>query len=124
MVTARTRAGERGALATEIVVALGILAVVMLPLSFALVQDTKACRVYYNRAIAMEIVDGEMELLVAGEWRAFQPGAQNYPVRAASATNLPPGEFRLTLHNGSARLEWIPQGRRQGGTVIREAKIK
>jgi hypothetical protein len=115
---------ERGALATECVIALGILAAVMLPLSFSFMQEAKVFRAYYNRAIAMEIVDGEMELLAAGEWRAFPTGRQAYAVHAASATNLPPGEFLLTLAAGSARLEWIPRGRRAGGTVVREVKLK
>ena len=115
---------NRGALITECAVALGILAAVMLPLAFAFLHETKLCRAYYHKAVALEIIDGEMEALAAGEWRTFQPGEQPYPVRAASATNLPPGKFLLTLGDDRARLEWIPDARNQGGTVSREAKVK
>jgi len=124
MVTNRRAHRERGALATECVVALGILAAVMIPLSFSFMQETKMCRAYYHRAVALEIIDGEMELLVAGEWKAFRDGRQTYPVAAASATNLPLGEFALTLRDGLARLEWTPQSRGVGGAVVREAKLK
>jgi hypothetical protein len=124
MVTRRPTGNERGALATECVVALGILAAVMLPLSFSFMQETKMCRAYYHRAVALEIIDGEMELLAAGEWRAFREGRQDYPVLAASATNLPPGEFALTLRDGLARLEWTPRARRAGGAVVREVRLK
>src|SRR5262245_5983576 len=63
---ARSRT-EQGALATECVIAMSILAVVMLPLAFSFLQETKLLRVYYHRAIALEIIDGEMEKLAAGE---------------------------------------------------------
>lgn len=125
MVTKKIRSKrERGALATECIVALGILAAVMLPLSFSFLQEGKACRAYYHRAVALEIIDGEMETLAAGEWRAFESGRQNYAVRAASATNLPAGEFVLTLRKGAARLEWIPKTRGSGGAVAREVKLR
>ena len=117
-------ARENGMLATECVIALAMLAAVMLPMSFSFFQETKMCRAYYSRAVALEIVDGEMELLAAGEWRAFPRGRQSYPVRAVSATNLPAGEFVLTLGDGSARLAWIPSARGVGGEVVREVKLK
>ena len=113
-----------GALLAEAVVALAILVAVMLPLAFAFRQETLLCRAAYFKAVAMEIVDGEMETLAAGEWRAFQPGRQPYPVRGAAATNLPPGAFLLTLEAGRARLEWIPQTRGAGGTVAREVTLR
>jgi hypothetical protein len=115
---------RRGALATECVVALGILATVMLPMSFTLIQESKLLRAYYFKAAAMEIVDGEMEILAAGEWRALAQGKQSYSVRAASATNLPPGEFVLTVTPALARLEWIPKAHGVGGPVGREVKRK
>ena len=53
-------------------VAIAILAVAMLPLSAGFFADQKVLRSHYWRAVAMEIVDGEMEILVAGEHRANQ----------------------------------------------------
>ena len=121
----RLRLARRcGALMTEAMIALGILAAVMLPVAFLFMQEAKLCRVYYYKAVAMELVDGEMETLVAGEWRAFQPGRQSYVVRAAAATNLPPGEFILTLDGPRARLEWIPKARNHGGVTAREVVLK
>jgi hypothetical protein len=106
------------------VVALGLLAAVMLPISFSFLQEARACRAYYHQAVALEIIDGEMELLVAGERRAFQSGRQSYRVLATAATNLPPGEFLLTLREDAVRLEWIPKARGVGGTVVREVKLE
>jgi len=115
---------QAGALHTEAVVALGILVAVMIPLAFTFQQETRTCRAHYYKAVAMEIVDGEIEAVAAGEWRVFRPGKQSYPVRAAAATNLPPGDFVLTLDDARARLEWIPRAGGAGGIVAREVKVR
>jgi hypothetical protein len=112
-----------GMVAFELVVAMGILATVMLPLAFSFVQEQRLARAYYFRAIAMEIVDGEMEVLRNGEWRAYSHGPQAYPVRAESAKNLPPGQFLLSINDDQVRLEWHPRKPGQGGTVTRVAPV-
>jgi hypothetical protein len=71
----------------------------------------------------MEIVDGEMEALSAGEWRAFETGTREYHVTARAAANLPPGRFYLTVEPGLLKLEWKPAVRQHGGDVRREVKI-
>ena len=55
-----------GALMVELLVALAIMAGVLLPLAYSFTSERRLARAYYNRAVAMEIVDGEMEALVAG----------------------------------------------------------
>lgn len=124
MNTRITSTGRRAALLVEAAVAMGLLGLVLLPMAFAFVHESKLCRAYYFKAVALEIVDGEMEALTAGEWKAFAQGRQAYPVRAAAATNLPPGEFALTLDGRRARLEWIPKARHAGGSVAREAEVR
>jgi hypothetical protein len=118
----RTRQGAM--LATEMVVALCILVLTILPMAFAIWHENRLLKACYYRALAMEIVDGEMEVLAAGEWRGYAPGEHRYAVRAVAATNLPPGEFVLTVGEGKARLEWIPQERNRGGRITREAVLK
>lgn len=122
--THRDTRARAGALLTEAVVALGILAAVMIPLAYAFQQETRTVRAHYFKAVAMEIVDGEIEALAAGGWRAFRPGKQSYAVRAAAATNLPPGDFVLTLDGARARLEWIPKSVGAGGIVAREVRVR
>jgi hypothetical protein len=114
---------RRGSLSIELTVAVGILVTVLMPLSLCFPRELAVMRSLYHHAVAMEIVDGEMEVLRAGEWRAFAPGAQPYPVRAGAATNLPPGRFVLTLTNGVARLEWLPDSAGRGGRVVREFSL-
>ncbi len=107
----------------EVAVGIAIFVGVLLPLSLSMLQDQKLCRAYYYRAVAMEIVDGEMEILAAGEWREFKSGSQPYPVRAAAAKNLPPGRFILTRENKLFRLEWVPEKKHGIGPVLREWRI-
>jgi len=111
-------------LTTELVVAMSILLLTMIPMAYSYIREQQLCRALYYRAVAMEIVDGEMESLVAGEWRAFKEGSQPYTVRAEAAKNLPPGSFLLTLAEKRLRLEWLPKKSRSGGKIVREARLK
>ena len=118
------RSRERGALMTELMVAIAILTAALFPLAFSFAQEAKYLRSCYNRAVAMEIVDGEVEVLVAGEWRAFKAGAHDYVPNALAATNLTSGKFQLTITDKRLRLEWLPSEKDQGGKVGREVTIK
>lgn len=108
----------------EIILAMALLVVVLVPVAYSFDAEKRAARATYNHAIAMEIVDGEMEVLLAGEWRAFTPGTHPYPVKANALTNLPPGDFTLTLATNKIRLEWKPSMTRRGGPITREAVLK
>ena len=118
------RLRQCGSLMAEMLVAIAILVAVILPVAYSFDAEKRAARATYNHAIAMEIVDGEMEVLLAGEWRAFTPGTHPYPVKANALTNLPPGEFTLTLTTNKVRLEWKPSMTRRGGSVVREAMLQ
>ncbi len=118
------RRNQRGMLMAELIVAMAILVIAVLPLGYSFVSDAKLLRLTYQRAVAVEIVDGEMELLAAGAGRAFPEGTTNYTVSAAAAANLPPGRFQFTRTGDHLRLEWKTTKRLGIGTVIREATLK
>jgi hypothetical protein len=104
----------RGFLTAELVVAIAILTAVMLPLGGMWFHETRMLRTYYRDAVAMEILDGEMEVLSAGEWRSFLEGRHELKPSATAAKNLPPGKFVLTRQTKLMRLEWLPErGRKQ-----------
>ena len=105
----------------ELMTALAILVAILLPLGLSFVDEQHVCRVYYWRAVAMEAVDGEMEVLAAGEWHSFHEGTEPYVVRSESARNLPNGRFLLTVQGSALRLEWRPDKIRYGSPVLREA---
>jgi hypothetical protein len=115
---------RQGVIIAELLVAVSLLLLAMLPLSVAYFREQAGVRSQYQRAVAMEIVDGEMEALLAGGWRAYQPGSQPYLIRADAAKVLPPGRFILTLADDRLRLEWRPDARGGGGPFAREVVLK
>ena len=108
----------------DLIVGMAILAVAFMPLAFSFVRERQLLRAEYSRAVAVEIVDGEMEILAAGEWRNFPDGAQVYTVHAQAAASLPPGHFQLTRTGKHLRLEWKSDKPRGIGTVVREITVK
>ena len=118
------RAAERGSLMVELLVAMALLVFAVLPVAFSVASEKRYARALYQRAVAIEIVDGEMEVLAAGGWRAFTNGVADYPVKAAAATNLPPGRFLISVTNQKVRLEWRPNVKQHGGPVAREVAVR
>ncbi len=117
-------ARQTGALMVELLVAMALVAGALLPLAYSLASEKRLVRATYQRAVAMEIVDGEMEVLAAGAWRAHSAGAHDYPIHSIAATNLPPGHFLLTVQGSTVRLEWRPRVKMHGGAIVREVTLK
>ena len=111
---------RRGSLLIELLVAMAILSGVVLPLAYSIAGERRFARAVYQRAVATEIVDGEMEVLAAGGWRTLTNGVVDYRVHAGALTNLPPGRFVLTMTPDKLRLEWQPNVKQHGGPVVRE----
>jgi hypothetical protein len=124
VIQTRQHLKQRGIVMAELVLAMGIVIIAMLPLSFSVSSDARLFRATYQRAVAMEIVDGEMEILAAGEWRNFPEGAHPYTVHANAAANLPPGRFQLTRADRHLRLEWSSAKKQGIGPVVREVTVK
>ena len=105
----------------ELIVAIMILVIALFPLITSFASVHKSVRIGYQRAIAMELVDGEMEYLLAGGWREFKEGTQPYTLRGDSVTNLPQGKTVLTVNGKHLKLEWSPDKKDTGGIITREA---
>ena|ERR1051326_2588305 len=116
--------GKSGALSTELMVAMALLTAALLPLAYSFAAEKRLARSLYERALAMEIVDGEVEVLAAGEFHKYGIGAQDYAVHARAVTNLPPGRFVLDVTTNKVRLEWRPAIAMHGGSVAREVIVR
>tara|TARA_B100001971_G_C18197556_1_gene542459 strand:+ start:500 stop:883 length:384 start_codon:yes stop_codon:yes gene_type:complete len=121
----KDRRKEQGSvLLAELIGAMLVLTLAMMPIILMLAKDQQTCRKYYFKAVAMEVVDGEMEVLRAGYWKEFEQGVQTYPTTANSVTNLPEGELLLTLEAKRMRLEWKPKEERYRSVhVVREVDL-
>lgn len=122
MVIAGTRNRAGGWLIAELMVALIVIVIALIPLAFSFRGEQKMLRAHYNQAVAMEIIDGELELLRAGDWREVLEGERPYKVNANAATNLPPGGFFLSRTGATVRLEWRPVKKGSGGIIRREVE--
>jgi hypothetical protein len=111
-------------LMTDLMVGVAIFTLALLPLAVSFSHEMKLVRASYWRGVAMEVVDGEIEILAAGEWRAYAEGQSEYAVNAPAATNLPPGRFELTKSGLHLRLEWQPAEHKGVGAVVREVTVK
>jgi hypothetical protein len=118
------RDSARGFLMVDAAVATAILLMAVMPLAYSFAKEARLLRAAEHRAVAVEIVDGEMEILAAGEWRNFPDGVQDYPVHAKAAATLPPGKFQLTKNGHHLQLEWNSDLRQGIGPVIREVTAK
>jgi hypothetical protein len=103
---------------------MAILTLAIMPLTYSFIHERQLLRIEYFRSVAMEIVDGEMEILAAGEWRDFPDGQQIYSVHANAAVRLPAGHFQLSKTGHHLRLEWKSDVRHGIGEVVREITVK
>lgn len=120
--TSRRRTG--GFLEVDLIVGIAILSLAVVPLGYAFVRERQVLKIEYNRAVANEIVDSEMEILAAGDGKNYPDGPQNYSVHARAAATLPPGHFQLTKTAGHLRLEWTPDEPHGLSAIVREVNVK
>jgi hypothetical protein len=124
MVTGNINSKQSGSIMIELLVAISLLTGALLPLAYSFASEKRLALAMYQRAVAMEVIDGTMEVLAAGEWHNYSPGVHHVPVHMAAATNLPPGQVILTVETNRLRLEWRPSTKMHGGTVSREVRLK
>ena len=115
---------QLGFLEVDLAVGLAILTLAVVPLGYSFARERQMLKIEYQRSVANEIVDGEMEILAAGDSKSYPDGLQNYSVHANAAASLPPGHFQLTKTANHLRLEWNADEKRGIGTVVRETTVK
>jgi hypothetical protein len=115
---------KRGFLEVDLLVGLAILSLAIVPLGYSFARERQVLKMEYFRSVANEIVDGEMEILAAGDGKNYSEGAQAYVIHSRAAASLPPGHFQLTKNGNHLRLEWAPDERRGVSAVVREVTIK
>ena len=113
MNTRPRRSRAHGNIQMDLIVAIAVLAIAILPLGFGILHHRTLVRDATTRAVVLELLDGEMEVLAAGEHRRFAEGTHPYPLTGSAALNFPPGSCLLTRAvqpqgNIELHLEWKP----------------
>ena len=108
----------------DVAVAITVLALVFIPLSVSSSGDLDLARRQYFEAVALQLIDGEMDVLLAGERRKYTPGEHQIKPVGEAVQNLPEGEFILTVHDQKLTLAWVPTKRVKWGRVERVVELK
>ena len=120
-----TRLANRLAfLQLDVAVAITVLALVFIPLSVSSSGDLDLARRHYFEAVALQLIDGEMDVLLAGEHRKYTTGEHRITPVGEAVQNLPEGEFVLTVHDQKLTLAWVPTKRAKWGRVERVVELK
>lgn len=116
----RPHSHERGLASIDLFLAMAIFLVGFFSVAYVSKREQRLARAYYFDAVAMALVDGELEVLAAGAWRTLPEGESKFATTAKSFTNLPAGEFRASRTAQVIRLEWLPTGKGNGRRIVRE----
>jgi len=108
----------------DVAVAITVLALVFIPLSVSSSGDLDLARRQYFEAVALQLIDGEMDVLLAGERRKYTPGEHQIKPVGEAVQNMPEGEFTLTVHDQKLTLAWVPTKRAKWGRVERVVELK
>ena len=108
----------------DVAVAITVLALVFIPLSISSSGDLDLARRHYFEAVALQLIDGEMDVLLAGEHRKYTTGEHRITPVGEAVQNLPEGEFVLTVHDQKLTLAWVPTKRAKWGRVERVVELK
>jgi len=120
-----TRLAKRLAfLQLDVAIALTVLALVFIPLSVSSSGGLDLARRHYFEAVALQLIDGEMDVLLAGERRKYTTGEHRITPVGEAVQNLPEGEFVLTVHDQKLTLAWVPTKRAKWGRVERVVEPK
>ena len=114
----------RAFLQLDVAVAITVLALVFIPLSVSSSGDLDLARRQYFEAVALQLIDGEMDVLLAGERRKHTTGEHRITPIGEAVQNLPEGEFVLTVHDQKPTLAWVPTKRAKWGRVERVVELK
>ena len=108
----------------DVAIALTVLALVFIPLSVSSSGGLDLARRHYFEAVALQLIDGEMDVLLAGERRKYTTGEHRIKPVGDAVQNLPEGEFVLTVHDQKLTLAWVPTKRAKWGRVERVVELK
>lgn len=113
---------RRGVLEVDMLIAMALLLGAAIPLMCTFASDARALRLGYNRAVAMECVDGELEVLAAGAWRQQPLGTNQITFSGIAARNLRPPTALFIRRPDAIRVEWRPDSNRTV-CIAREVKL-
>ncbi|MEI6075880.1 MAG: hypothetical protein WCS94_09920 [Verrucomicrobiota bacterium] len=114
---------RKGFLQIDLLVGMAILGIAIIPLGYSFSRERQLLRNEYYHAVIVEIVDGEMEILVAGAAKDLPDGQKLLTVNSPAAAKLPAAQWQFTRTGKHLQLAWLPKEKCGLSPVIREATL-
>jgi|TARA_B100001250_G_C19779176_1_gene781018 hypothetical protein len=108
----------------DVVVAIAILMLVFIPLTVTSSGKLDLARRHHVEAVVLQLIDGEIDVLLAGEQKKYNFGEHRITPSGEAAEDLPKGEFILTLKEKQLSLAWVPVKLAKWGRIEREVNLK
>jgi hypothetical protein len=105
----------------DLLVAIALVMLAVLPLAYGLVGERRLLDAELRHAALVELLDGELEVLLAGDWTTRPEGESDIPLTGAGAMNLAAGRCVLVKTGNHLRLEWRSEKHNGGVSVTKEA---
>ncbi len=97
----------------EVIAAMAVLAIAMIPLIGALTAEKSRVQSFYKRGVAEQVLDGYREVLAAGAWRKYEPGTYQLDMDSRALNQLADSDvsLRVTAEDEQLRykLAWHPE---------------
>ena len=106
----------------DVALAVSILLLVFIP--FSVTSSSKLDLARRQHFVALQMIDGELDVLMAGERQKFSPGEHKITPPGEAVKTLPVGEFILTVEEKQLTVAWVPEKEAKWGRVEREVILK
>ncbi len=108
----------------DVAVAIVILMLVFIPLTVTSSSKLDLARRHHVEAVVLQLIDGEIDVLLAGEQEKYNFGEHRITPAGEAAEDLPKGEFILTLKEKQLSLAWVPVKLAKWGRIERAVNLK
>lgn len=124
MKTCRGNRSRAGGLLPDLAVALLLLTVALLPLAYSFASQRRLLQAEMDRAAVVQLVDGELELLLAGPWKNLPDGSSTIVLRTNGMARAVAGTCVVMKQGRALKIEWTPQAHSGVGRVVREGAAR
>ena len=108
----------------DVVLGIALLLLVFIPFSVTSSGELDLARRQQFQAVALQMIDGEMDVLLAGERQKYAAGEHTITPPGEAVQSLPEGKFVLTVGEKELTLAWTAVKQAKWGRVERVVKLK
>ena len=108
----------------DLMLAVSILMLLFIPFGVTSSGKLDLARRQHFEAVALQMIDGELDVLLAGERQKYPLGEHKITPPGAAVKTLPVGEYILVVKENQLSIAWVPEKEAKWGRVEREVTLK